>query len=175
MARKSIKAFCTISVVVFLILELAQVELMDAISYAISAGVLADLAYDRLLWRFNPFEKTPKLYGVYHASLHSTYNEGTHHTGKVTIRQTLSSITILEESEGGYCESVTATLSQSNPDGPWMVYYTYLTHPKSTTKHDDMHYGSCILFVKHRDLLEGNYYTNRKNQTAGDIKLERWA
>ncbi len=178
MTQKNVKVFCILSIIVFLIFNFLNVELLDAVSYAATIAAVIDLAYDRFLWRINPFEKTPRLYGIYKASLCSSFNSGTTYIGKVTIKQTLTSVTILEESENGYCESVTATLSQSTPHGLWTLYYTYLTHPKKSpqSKHkDDMHYGSCVLFVKNRDLLEGGYYTDRINQTSGSAKFERWS
>lgn len=178
MTKKNVTIICSLSIAVFLILVFFNIDTIDAVSYAVSAAAAIALAYDRLLWRINPFEKTPKLYGKYKATLYSTFNNGTTYTGKVTIKQTLSSITVLEESDGGYCESVTATLSQNTPGGLWILYYTYLTHPKKSPQNnhqDDMHYGSCVLFVKSRDLLEGNYYTDRVNQTAGSVTLERWS
>ena len=135
---------------------------------------MADWLYDRILWRFNIFEKTPRIYGTYVATNLSNYNGEKKYTSTVKIRQTLSSISVVETMEDGCCESVTASIAKTTPDGPWFLYYTYLTHPKLSTS-DDMHYGTAILHICGRGCLDGRYFTNRNQQTAGNATLIRIA
>ena len=173
MTHKNIKIFGVISIIVFLALIFLNVETLDAISYAVTVAAVADWAYDRFLWRFNPLEKTPKIYGVYAATSVSNYNGNTTYHSMITIKQTLSAISIVELTEEGCCESITASIAKTSPNGPWFLYYTYLTHPKVSTKDDDMHYGTTILHIREDGVLDGGYYTNRNQQTAGNAFLRR--
>lgn len=163
---------CIIAVATFAATTFLGAGFWDAVSYAISIAAIADWTYDRFLWRFNFLEKTPRLYGIYEATVDSNYNGGTSYTSKITIKQTLSSISIVEIMESGCCESVTASVARTTPDGPWFLYYTYLTHPKLSTN-DDMHYGTTILHIREDGLLVGGYFTNRNQQTAGNLILKR--
>lgn len=172
MTQKNLKIFCGLSICIFIILQFFNIGTVDAISYAISAAAIADWAYDCFLWRLNFLEKTPKLYGIYENKVVSSYNGGTSYTSRIIIKQTLSSISIVEIMDSGCCESVTASISRITPDGPWFLYYTYLTHPKLLTN-DDMHYGTSILHVREDGLLDGGYFTNRNQQTAGNLTLKR--
>lgn len=172
MDRKNIRIFCGLAIVFFVALEFLNFDRMDALSYAVSGAALVDFVYDRLLWRLNFFEKTPKVYGVYVASVFSNYNGGTAYNSIIRIKQTLSSISVVEIMEDGCCESVTASISKTTPDGPWFLYYTYLTHPKLSEK-DDMHYGTSILHILEDGTIDGGYFTNRNQQTAGNLTLKR--
>ena len=172
MNKKDIKIFCWLAVVFFAVLKFLNFESAEALSLAVSGAVLADWLYDRFLWRINIFEKTPKIYGTYVATNVSNYNGEKRYTSIVTIKQTLSSISVVETMEDGCCESVTASIAKNTPDGPWFLYYTYLTHPKLSTS-DDMHYGTSILHIRGSGHLEGRYFTNRNHQTAGNVTLNR--
>lgn len=172
MTNQSIKIFTGISIVVFLIFNFLEFELFDSLSYAVSVAAILNWAYDRWLWRINPLEKSPKIYGTYNATNSSNYNGGIQYNSTVEIKQTRSSITVCEKMRDGICESVTASLSKNVSNGNWFLYYTYLTHPK-TLNNDDMHYGTSILCIHDRNLIKGNYYTNQIKQTCGTQKLVR--
>lgn len=174
MNKKNINIFCGLAVVFFVALKFLKFDSIDAFSYAVSGAVFADWLYDRFLWRINIFEKTPKIYGTYVATNVSNYNGEKEYTSTVKIKQTLSSISVVETMEDGCCESVTASIAKTTPDGPWFLYYTYLTHPKLSTS-DDMHYGTAILQICGRGYLDGGYFTNRNHQTAGNVTLTRIA
>ena len=173
MTKKNVKIICGISIIVFVILKTLGVDFLDALSYAVSIAAVTGYCYDRLLWRFNIFDKTPRLHGVYDALFISNYNRCTIHPSVVNIKQTLSSISIYEEAKEGYSVAVTADLVRDGPESnPWHLYYTYLTYP-SPNDHDDAHHGTAILCVKSSLLIEGSYYTNRIGQTKGKLILIR--
>ena len=140
-------------------------DFSSAFSHSITIAVFLYFLYERILWRFNPFNKTPRIYGKYKTQIESTYNKGVCYESDVTIKQTLSQITVTEKMRDGVCVSIVSSLYKYNDDGQWFLYYVYLTHP--TNKDDDMHYGTSILYVKDKDTLEGFYYTNRIEQTKG--------
>lgn len=170
MSQKKVKIFSTIAILLFLIFELLGIAVFDALSYAAALAGLAAVLYDNFLWKYNPFEKNPKIFGIYEAQCHSMHNGGTDYKSTVVIKQTLSSISVIEMLDGACCESVAASLTQHTPNGPWFLYYTYLTHPKPS-RTDDMHYGSGIFHVRNSGLIEGSYFTNRIEQTAGTMTL----
>ena len=170
MAKRNIKIICYITIGLFILLRFFFGTL-DSLSYAVTLATFIDIAYDKFLWRFNPFEKTPRLYGTYDETSYSTYNGGYHYKAKAIIRQTLSSITIYEEVDGsGYAESITAALVKPSADGTWNLYYTYRTYP-AISDNDDMHEGTVILCVKSSSELTGRYFTNRINPTQGNMHL----
>ena len=164
MKKEVIKNFCGIAVVLFIIF-ITIFDVLDAISYSISIATFLYFLYERILWRFDPFNKTPKIYGNYKTKIESTYGNGIQYESDVTIKQTLSKITITEKMRDGVCVSIVSSLYKYNDDGQWFLCYTYLTHPKNND--DDMHYGTSVLHVKDKDTLEGFYYTNRIKQTKG--------
>lgn len=174
MTKKNIKLICYVAIALFFFLRFF-LDPLDALSYAVSLAALIDIAYDKFLWRLNPLEKTPKIYGVYDETSYSTYNGGYHYTAKVVIRQTLSSITVYEEVDGaGYSESITAALVKPSSDGIWNLYYTYRTYP-AVSNQDDMHEGTVILCIKNSNELSGRYFTNRVNPTQGNTLLVKRA
>lgn len=169
--KSIIKNFSGIAIILFIILYLLNIELINSISYAISVSTLLYLLYDKLFWRYNPFDKTPRIYGEYSVKNKSTYQGGMEFDSYVFIKQTRSSIIVIDKMRDGVCESVTASLYKGNLNGKWFLYYTYLTHPKN--EGDDMHYGTSILCIHNRDYIEGSYFTNRTQQTRGSQVLIR--
>lgn len=173
MIQKNIKIFCGISIIVFVILNFLKIDLVNALSYAVSVAVVSNYVYDRWLWRINCLENTPKLYGVYDALFISNYQGRTIHSSVVTIKQTLSSISIFERADEGYSIAVTTNLlKDDSKDDPWHLYFTYRTHP-NPNDHDDAHHGTALMCVTAKGKLEGSYYTNRNNQTKGRLIMIR--
>lgn len=176
MTKKNIKIIGTISIIGFLFLELLGFDFLDALSYAVSTASVVCLIYDRWLWRINPLEKTPRLRRKYISHQVSTYNGGTNMEVDITIKQTLSSISISETWSTGKCKSVTATLVKDANTDDWKLIYTYLTDPPLTPPGeplDDMHYGTAILHYESKDRLTGKYFTGRHNPTAGSMIFTR--
>ncbi len=163
---KIIKSICGVSIVLFVIL-FTIVDFGDAISYSISISVCLYFLYDKWLWRINPFNSIPKIYGCYKNSVNSTYSGGINYESNIYIKQTLSKITVTEKMNDGVCISVVSSLYKYNEeDNQWFLHYTYLTHPKNPK--DDMHFGTSILYIKDDKTLEGFYFTNRIEQTKGN-------
>lgn len=177
MTHKTIKSICTISVLLFLLLRFCGLNSSSSLSYSVTAAASISILYDLFLWRINPFEQTPRIYGTYDAIFHSNFNGGTTHRSKVKIKQSLSHIYIFEECEDGYSESVIADLVKNVTNGQWHLCYTYSTHPtfSKQTKNDDPHLGTVMLRVKDKSHLVGTYFTNRKDPTGGDFELSRTA
>lgn len=175
MTNKNIKITCYLSILLFILFQFFHLKMMTAVSYAVSSAAILDVLYDRWLWRYNPLENTPRIFGKYKAVFYSSFNNRIGNPSKITIRQTLSHIFVYEECEDGYSESVTASLVKLTQNGQWHLYYTYLTHPTDVKlkQNDDPHHGTAILCVKDDGKIEGTYFTNRLVPTSGDLKLKR--
>lgn len=171
MKNKNIKIFSGIAIASFIVLCFFKIELLDAFAWSITISAFFERLYAKWLWRINPFEKTPRIYGKYKASIHSSYNGGTSYTSEIKIKQTLNSISVFEIMDDGHCDSITATLLSQNSDSKWFLYYTYITYPTKISD-DDKHHGTSILCVESRDVLRGTYFTDRINQTRGTQNLE---
>lgn len=173
MSKKDIKIICYLSIFIFLGFRILHFESSEAISFAVSIATVTTVAYDRFLWRFNPLEKTPRIFGSYEETCFSNYQGGYEYKAKAIIKQTLSSITVFEEVDGsGYAESITASLVKSSSDGIWKLYYTYRTYPP-TFQNDDMHEGTVILRVCNKKTLSGVYFTNRLTPTQGNVEFNK--
>ncbi len=167
--EKAVKRICGLSITLYVVLN-TKFEFVDAVSYSISISVFLYLLYDKWLWRFDPFNTTPQIYGCYKNSVISTYGGGVNYESLVFVKQTLSKIIITEKMDEGICISVVSSLYKCNEDDTqWFLNYTYLTHPKKPE--DDMHLGTSILYIKDSKILEGFYYTNRIQQTKGEQKM----
>ena len=59
-----------------------------------------------------------------------------------------------------------------NENGEYVLYYTYITNPKSRYSTDNpVQYGTCRMTIQSDGLLTGNYWTTRK--TKGDITFKK--
>lgn len=177
MTRKSVKIFSGIAILAFAVLIFFDIEWTNAISYAVTIAALLEYAYDRWLWKVISKKKIPVLAGVYLAKCKSSYVGKPEYTSTVTIRQTRSSISILEVIDGGgICRSTCASISGPDEHNTWVLCYTYKSSPLRTET-DDPHYGTVIIDITEENLtngkLYGSYFTNRLEQTHGTVCLTK--
>ena len=171
MTKKNIKTVCYVSLFAFVIFQFFDLEFLDAIGYSVSLAAAFDVVYDRWLWRFNPLEDTPRIFGVYDALFISNYNGRTDHPSVITIKQTLTEISISERAHDGRSIAVVAKLVKSPVKGdPWNLHYIYETKP-DPNDHNDAHQGTVLLCIRDRGNMEGSYYTNRIQPTKGKLIL----
>lgn len=173
MERKYIKSICYISIFLFTLLLLFGLEIPDALGYAASGATILGIVYDRWGWKYNPFEKTPRIAGHYVAVRESSYNGGRTYRSEITIRQTLSSIYVREIAKGGESgRSIVACFVTPHNLDDWKFCYTYESRIQLTGI-DKKHEGTVIIdnFEKHQ--MTGYYFTNRIDQTCGKITLIR--
>ena len=172
MTKKNLKTVCYVSLFAFIVFQLFDIQLLDAIGYSVSIAAAFDVAYDRWLWRYNPLEDTPRIFGVYDALFVSNYLGQTLHPSVVTIQQTLTEISIFEKAHDGRSIAVTAKLVKPHIKGdPWSLYYIYETKP-DPNDHNDAHQGTVLLCISHRGQIDGTYYTNRLQPTKGKLILQ---
>ena len=138
---------------------------------AISVSVILMGFYERILWRFNPFAKTPKINGYYSATIE--YKNGEKFKKKnvnVKIKQSLLAVNVKIITNEITSNSITSYLEETN--GEYILYYTYITNPQiKYSQENPIQYGTCRIIINNEDELNGIYWTSR--QRTGDIKLKR--
>ncbi|MBE6795695.1 MAG: hypothetical protein E7533_03825 [Ruminococcaceae bacterium] len=147
---------------------LATESLYDLYGY-ISESIVATLFilgfYEKLLWRFNPFCKTPKIYGTYDVILKSSYDQKSRN-GELKIKQTLLTTKIKLKTEESSSTSIDSKITKINEDEK--LIYTYINTPKNEFRdRSNIHYGTVIIDLCDLKNLFGMYYTDRKSR--GDI------
>lgn len=173
MIKQHIKLFIYLAIITYLIVCIATRNFISSIGTAVTIAVMLETLYSSILWRFSPFEKTPRLKRKYKSTQVSSYCGGTTYTVDVTVRQTLFSVSISEKWEGNRCMSVSSSILKEH-NGDWALIYTYLARPATRIDDhiDDMHYGTVILHIDGSQRLFGSYYTNRQEMTKGTVVWE---
>ena len=169
----TIGLWVAVAVIVIRYLIVAPQSLYDyfgAAGEAVAITTVIMTLYNTVLWRFNPFEKAPRLMGKYEGIIEYNYmGEDKNKETEVTIRQTALSIRIGISTDQITSNSITSDLVEEN--GEYALYYTYITNPKSKYSDDNpVQYGTCRVIQLSKTRLQGTYWTSRK--TIGDIELD---
>lgn len=127
--------------------------------------------YAKFLWKFNPLEKLPKIIGEYEGEIEFIFDEvESKKMVTVKINQTLLTTNVCIITDEISSNTLTSSLLLEN--GEYVLYYTYITNPKSKYSFDNpINLGTCRLQIWDRNHLSGKYWTSR--HTSGDISLER--
>ena len=180
--KKLLYPFLLLSFVVFLTLNwVLPKEIggwLSCIGYTSVVMTVIGLVYNSFLWRFNPWERTPRLAKRYDATIKYCYkgNLG-EKVATVSIEQTLLSVSVEIETDKIKSRTVCSSLVSENEQ--FILYYTYDTEPRGVGNDDNPKArGTCripieprnLIFVKAQETLKGTYWTTRK--TTGDIVLE---
>jgi len=171
--EKYLKYIVIISIITFTIISFIFVndKVWDNISKTIPIVTILYFGYSRYIWRFNPFEKTPKLYKNYTGQFVSTYkNKKAKYDVNFKIKQTLFNINISCETKESKSCSINANIYCEY--GKYKLIYNYLNEPDNIYRHkSEIHYGTCILLLDNNKNIKGKYYTDRN--TMGDIKINK--
>ena len=145
-----------------------NLEIWDALTYASTFTSIIVVLYVTVLWRINPLEKIPRLKNNYIGTLVSTYDHKQRDV-KILIKQNLFETKIIFESNESSSKSITANFYDEY--GTQMLSFGYINNPKAMYKaRSPIHYGMCILEIKDKDHIKGQYFTDRC--TRGDIELQ---
>lgn len=138
---------------------------------AISVTLIFMGVYERWLWHYNPLEKIPKIKGEYSGNIEYSFNGTPEKKGaSIKITQSLLSTNVKIMTNEIISNTIASNIVSEN--GDYVLYYTYITNPKSKYSRDNpIQYGTCRLIVKNKTGLQGVYWTTR--QTIGDIYLKR--
>ena len=168
--KKYVECICGIAIVSFIIIKLIfkNLGLWDSLTYASTFTSIVVVLYATILWRINPFEKVPKLKKEYIGTLISTY-DNTKRDVKIFVKQNLFETKIVFESNESSSKSITANFYDEY--GTQMLSFGYINNPKAIYKDKSpSHYGMCVLDIKDKNHLVGQYFTDRG--TRGDIELQ---
>lgn len=140
-------------------------ELYGYAGEAIAVATLFGLLYEKVIWKLNPFEKTPKLSKEYNGTIKSDF-DNIERPATLKIKQTLLSINITLITEESKSNSLSASIDDIMNETK--LTYCYLNTPKSEfRKRSQIHYGTATLSLTNKKTLEGQYYTDRA--TTGDM------
>lgn len=167
--KSYIKYIIFIAVGCFLLLEFVinKNDILSNISYSVTITTFISVIYANLLWKYNPLEKTPRLYKNYEGLFNSNYDNESRKT-HILIKQNLFQTQVFYKTEQTESNSITSEILCEN--GHYYLYYTYRSEPKASVRGiNDIHYGSVKLRIDNNKILEGNYWTDR--ETTGQMTL----
>lgn len=146
-------------------------DYFGAAGEAISIATVILFLYDKFLWKINPLDSTPRLGGKYTGTIEYTdNNQKKRKSTKVIITQTSLKVMVKITTNEITSNTITSNLIEEN--GEYVLYYTYITNPRSRYSDENpIQHGTCRLTKTGVNTLEGKYWTSRK--TIGDIKLTR--
>lgn len=140
-------------------------ELYGYAGEAIGVAVLITGLYEKFIWKYNRFEKTPKLAKRYTGILKSSYDH-IERNAILEIKQTLLTVHVTLITDESKSKSLSASIDEVL--GEEQLTYCYLNTPKSEYRdRSEIHYGTAVLAVSNPKEIDGQYYTDRK--TIGDM------
>lgn len=150
-----------------IITEFSMYDLYGYAGEAIAFSAFVMLAYEKCLWKYNPFEKTPVLKKKYKGTLLSTY-DGIEREAVLEIKQTLLSISVVFITEESRSKSISASIEKIQEE--WQLTYCYLNVPQASIRdRSAIHYGTALLCIENPEEIKGEYFTDRK--TTGDMNF----
>ncbi len=162
------KYFVGLAILVYVLLSLIlkNKSIVDNIDLAITITLVLASIYSVHFWKYNPLEKTPKIYGKYKMTFISTY-DNSKRTMDVTIKQDLFLNRIYMSTNESKSESISSSIITKHDSCE--LTYTYQNIPNATERnHSEIHFGTCTLKIIDNKIISGSYYTDRK--TTGEIK-----
>ena len=137
--------------------------------YAVSGVGILFLLYERVLWRFIPWNRPPILKEKYDGVLKYKYKDEETKPISIKVKQTWSSVTVYTRTDINSSYSVTGSIVKEHDDIN-VLYYTYQTDPTSATrKSNPIQYGTCRMILNEKnEKVSGTYWTS--NKTIGDIE-----
>lgn len=174
---KLIKIAMWIAIVLFIIrciiswesikASITAYELFGYAGEAIGLAVILTALYERKLWRYSPWEETPKLQAKYVGTLVSTY-DNVMREGTLDIKQTLTTVSVIFSTKESKSRSLSASIDEIM--GEKQLTYCYMNIPESKYRdRSAIHFGTAMLTISKEGTLKGQYYTERKN--LGDMEF----
>ena len=139
--------------------------LLTCAGQSIALVTIMIAVYERVLWKFNPFESVPKLSKKYEGTFVSTH-DGQTREATLKIKQTLLSIQITMDTQESCSQSIVASITKCLSEPELRFIYTN-TPSHAVRDRSEIHYGTAVLRVGDTVELKGEYFTDRK--TTGDM------
>lgn len=142
-------------------------ELFGFAGEAIGVASVCTVLYEKMLWRYMPFESTPKLKKQYKGYIFSSY-DGKKRAAQLDVRQTLMTTHVTLSTKESKSNSLNACIEEIN--GEMQLIYSYLNTTNAVVRdHSPLHYGTAMLCVSDVNKLVGQYYNDRK--CTGDMQF----
>lgn len=172
--QKYIKPITFLAVVIvfvqYLFVKSTKIEdLWSFISNSVAVVSALSIFYVNLGWRFNPFEKIPRLKKQYKGVLKFNYKSKPGEKPiELKIKQTLFSINITSKTDINKSSTIIGSIVLENDE--YVLYYNYRTSPDLAVKNNPIQHGTCRIILDNIKELKGCYWTDRN--TTGDIILK---
>lgn len=170
MDNKYLQKFIYLGIIIFVLLKfLLNINLFDGIGYSVTICLFVAWIYEKIIWRYDFLEKTPRLKKKYKAVIKYQY-DGKYKSKEVdlTIYQDLLFVRVEMKSDESFSKSIIASVYQDN--GIWYLTYTYINEPNQKVRNrSTIHYGTCKLNLNDINNIKGEYFTDRGS--CGDIEL----
>ena len=152
--------------------------------YFVVIPVTASLTYTALHWFFNKYgwrplsfiAQVPNISGDWSCVGQTLNDDGSvahDWVAELSISQTWEKIRVRLETKSSISHSVSVALIPE-PDGCWMLMYSYINKPKVGNGHLDAHQGYCEMrVVKNLKTAKGEYFTAKGRGTAGTMTFTR--
>lgn len=170
----SIKYYLYVSVIVYVLLSIygkyipfiSSYGIVDNITLSITISLIIVSIYIKVLWKYNPINKTPNIAGSYSAKFISDFDRKKRNVNFI-IKQDLFNAYISYDTKESESKSICSNLVEEIA-GDWSLIYIYNNQPNNLErKHSEIHQGTCIMKIKNNKIVSGKYYTDRN--TKGDI------
>lgn len=170
--NKLIKISVKISLVLLVILwyfksPMGKIDYIEIVGTAAGFAVIPTLIYEKWMWKLNPFDDTPKLKSLYNGCI-KFYRDNEWHEKEIRVKidQTFTNVIVKVRTNEIFSKSLISDIIFEN--GGYVLYYTYITNPKSEYGKDNpIQIGSAKILIEENEKMYGVYWTNRK--TIGDI------
>ncbi len=153
----------------FIIQPITFDDYSSCVSYAISGVTILFLLYEKILWRFIPWNRPPVLKKEYDGVIeYVRKNQSCSKDIEITVKQTLLTIRITTKTDINSSRALTGEIVEEH--GTNVLYYSYITNPSAQYRDDNpIQYGTCRmeLSLDKNKTMTGHYWTSAK--TAGDI------
>lgn len=146
----------------------------------ISAGLaytVAHALFNRFVWRgMALFSNLPNIDGTWACTGETLDSEGMAQyswTARITISQSWQKIRVRSATDKSASNSVSAALIPE-PDGCWMLIYSYRNEPRAGVSELHSHIGySELRFEKDLNRAEGDYFNAKGRSTFGHMTLSK--
>jgi len=159
---------------------MAKIGVPEWGKYFIVIPITASLTYTALHWFFNKygwrplsfFAQIPNVAGEWLCVGQTINDDGSvaqDWEGELTISQTWEKIRVRLETKSSVSHSLSVALIPE-PDGCWMLMYSYVNKPKVGNIHLNSHQGySEMRFTQSLKNAQGEYFTAKGRGTAGTM------
>ncbi|MDD1001680.1 hypothetical protein [Pseudomonas sp. TNT2022 ID642] len=159
---------------------MAKIGVPEWGKYFIVIPITASLTYTALHWFFNKygwrplsfFAQIPNVAGEWLCVGQTINDDGSvaqDWEGELTISQTWEKIRVRLETKSSVSHSLSVALIPE-PDGCWMLMYSYVNKPKVGNIHLNSHQGySEMRFIQSLKIAQGEYFTAKGRGTAGTM------